>query len=65
VGLLGIVFAVFTVGYMLGVWTSALIFRQQQPAYEDSAKSAPRRRLETARQEVQSLARAGTKPATG
>jgi hypothetical protein len=46
-GLLGIVFALFTVGYMLGVWTSALVFRQRQPAYEESlpVKARSRGRL--------------------
>jgi hypothetical protein len=39
-GLLGLVFALFTVGYMLGVWTSALVFRQRQPAYEDAYPGA-------------------------
>jgi hypothetical protein len=36
VGLLGIVLALFTLGYLLGVWTSALVFKQRQHAYEDA-----------------------------
>jgi hypothetical protein len=39
-GLLGIVLALFTVGYMLGVWTSALVFRQRQLAYEEAPAKA-------------------------
>ncbi len=34
-GLMGLVFALFTVGYVLGVWTAGLVFRQPQGAYED------------------------------
>jgi ABC-type sulfate transport system permease component len=36
VGLLGVVLALFTVGYILGVWTSAMVFQQRQRAYEDA-----------------------------
>jgi hypothetical protein len=36
VGLLGVVLALFTLGYILGVWTSALVFKQRQHAYEDA-----------------------------
>jgi hypothetical protein len=35
VGLLGIVFALFTLGYILGVWTSAVVFKERQRAYEE------------------------------
>jgi hypothetical protein len=34
-GDLGLVFALVTAGYMAGVWTGALVFRQRQRAYED------------------------------
>ena len=34
-GVMGLVFALFTVGYVLGVWTAGLVFRQPQRAYED------------------------------
>ena len=43
-GLLGIVLALFTIGYMLGVWTSALVFRQRQLAYEESVSANARPR---------------------
>jgi hypothetical protein len=36
VGLLGIVFALFTLGYILGVWTGAMVFQQRQHTYEDA-----------------------------
>jgi hypothetical protein len=36
VGALGVIFAVFTLGYILGVWTSAMVFRQRQRGYEDA-----------------------------
>jgi hypothetical protein len=35
VGLVGLVFALFTVGYILGVWTACLVLRQTQKEYED------------------------------
>jgi hypothetical protein len=35
VGLAGIVFALFTAGYILGVWTACLVFKQPQRAYEE------------------------------
>jgi hypothetical protein len=35
-GVGGIVFALFTVGYILGVWTAFVVFRQHQGAYEDA-----------------------------
>jgi hypothetical protein len=34
-GLMSIVFAIFTIGYILGVWTACLVFRQPQRDYED------------------------------
>ncbi|GAC1475513.1 MAG: hypothetical protein PVS3B2_11630 [Candidatus Dormibacteraceae bacterium] len=37
---LGLVFAVVIAGYIVGVWTGALVFRQRQGAYEDSVIAA-------------------------
>lgn len=34
-GVVGPVFALFTVGYILGVWMACLVFRQPQRPYED------------------------------
>ncbi len=34
-GLVGMVFALFTTGYILGVWTACLVFKQPQQVYED------------------------------
>lgn len=34
-GLAGIVFALFTAGYIIGVWTACLVLRQPQRVYED------------------------------
>lgn len=34
---MSLVFALFTVGYILGVWTACVVFRQPQRAYEDGA----------------------------
>jgi hypothetical protein len=31
---MSMVFALFTAGYILGVWTACLVFRQPQRAYE-------------------------------
>jgi hypothetical protein len=39
-GFVGVAFAVFTVGYILGVWTACLVFRQPQRAYEDGVPAA-------------------------
>jgi hypothetical protein len=36
-GFVGIVFALFTLGYILGVWTALLVTKQPQRAYEDAA----------------------------
>ena len=34
-GLAGVVFALFTVGYILGVWTAFAVLKQPQTAFED------------------------------
>jgi hypothetical protein len=34
-GLAGVVFALFTSGYILGVWAACLVLKQPQHAYED------------------------------
>lgn len=39
-GLAGIVFAVFTSGYILGVWTACLVLRQPQRMYEDGVTAS-------------------------
>lgn len=35
-GYLGFVLALFTLGYVLGVWTAFLVVRQPQRPYEDA-----------------------------
>jgi len=35
-GSVGVVFALFTLGYILGVWTALLVTKQPQRAYEDA-----------------------------
>ena len=40
-GLVSLVFALFTAGYILGVWTACLIFKQPQRAYEDRRPAQP------------------------
>jgi hypothetical protein len=35
---MGAVFALFTVGYIVGVWTAGMVFRQPQRAYEDAER---------------------------
>ena len=35
-GVMGIVFALFTVGYVLGVWTACLVLKSSQRRYEDA-----------------------------
>jgi hypothetical protein len=35
---MGVVFALFTVGYVLGVWTAGLVFKQPQRVYEDAER---------------------------
>jgi uncharacterized membrane protein len=37
-GFVGVVFALFTLGYVLGVWTALLVTKQSQRAYEDAAE---------------------------
>jgi hypothetical protein len=37
-GVMGVVFALFTIGYLLGVWTACLVFNQPQRAYEDAER---------------------------
>jgi hypothetical protein len=32
----GLVFALVIAGYIVGVWTGAVVFRQRQRAYEDA-----------------------------
>jgi hypothetical protein len=34
-GLAGVVFALFTSGYIIGVWTACLVLRQPQRIYEE------------------------------
>ena len=34
-GIAGIVLAVFTSGYILGVWAACIVLKQPQKAYED------------------------------
>jgi hypothetical protein len=36
-GFVGVVFALFTLGYILGVWTALLVTKQPQAAYEEAA----------------------------
>jgi hypothetical protein len=36
-GYVGVVFALFTLGYIVGVWTTLLVLKQPQRAYEDGA----------------------------
>jgi len=36
-GIAGIVLAVFTTGYILGVWAACVVLKQPQRAYEDGA----------------------------
>lgn len=39
-GAIGLVLGLFTVGYILGVWTGGLVFRQRQGVYEDAVPAA-------------------------
>jgi hypothetical protein len=39
-GDLGLVFALVMAGYMVGVWTGGLVFKQRQGAYEDGVPAA-------------------------
>jgi hypothetical protein len=36
-GFVGAVFALFTLGYIVGVWTALLVTKQPQRAYEEAA----------------------------
>ena len=36
-GFVGVVFALFTLGYFFGVWTALVVTKQPQRAYEDDA----------------------------
>ncbi|HXD81902.1 MAG TPA: hypothetical protein VNU27_10050 [Candidatus Acidoferrum sp.] len=36
-GFVGVVFALFALGYVFGVWTALLVTKQPQKAYEDDA----------------------------
>ena len=36
----GVVFALFAVGYILGVWTAFVVLRQPQGAYENALPSS-------------------------
>ena len=38
--LAGIVVALFTCGYIIGVWTACLVLKQPQRAYEDGAPAS-------------------------
>ena len=38
-GVGGVVFALFAVGYIFGVWTAFMVLRQPQGAYEDAVSS--------------------------
>jgi hypothetical protein len=38
-GDLGLVFALLIAGYIVGVWTGAVVFRQHQRAYEDAVRA--------------------------
>lgn len=42
-GIGGLVFALFTLGYILGVWTACLVFRQPQATYEEGVYGAQAR----------------------
>jgi hypothetical protein len=40
-GVIGLVLAVLTGGYFLGVWTGGLVFKQHQGTYEDAVPTTP------------------------
>jgi hypothetical protein len=40
VAIVGVVFTLFSVGYILGVWTACMVFRQPQSLYEDGVPGA-------------------------
>lgn len=35
--MLGLVFGLLTIGYVAGVWTACVVFRESQSTYEDGA----------------------------
>jgi hypothetical protein len=39
-GAIGLVLGLFTAGYIIGVWTGGVVFRQPQAGYEDAAHLA-------------------------
>jgi len=39
-GVMGLLFALFTGGYILGVWMACIVFWQRERAYEDFAPGA-------------------------
>jgi hypothetical protein len=39
-GYVGVVFALVTLGYILGVWTALLVTSQPQRAYEEAAEES-------------------------
>jgi hypothetical protein len=39
-GIVGLLFAVFSSGYILGVWTACRVLGQNQPAYENGVPTA-------------------------
>lgn len=41
-GYVGLVLALLTLGYILGVWTALLVVKQPQRAYEDAVREAAR-----------------------
>jgi len=61
-GVMSLVFALFTIGYILGVWTACLVFRQPQRVYEEGGpgpanEGAPAFALTMARPQVVELVR--------
>jgi hypothetical protein len=40
-GLAGVAFALFTTGYILGVWAACMVLRQPQKEYEDGLELPP------------------------
>jgi hypothetical protein len=40
-GYTGLVLALFTLGYILGVWTALLVLKQPQSSYEDPVHAIP------------------------
>jgi hypothetical protein len=61
-GVMSLVFALFTIGYILGVWTACVVFRQPQRVYEEggpwrAAEEVPAFALAMARPQVVELVR--------